>query len=199
MIGYARVGLAEKAPYKELAGAEVSPIYLDVLDGMDLRRPELESLIKSIQRGDTIYVPYMARLGRSLHDLRRLIKTFTDLGAEVFFARENLRFGRDEETERRFPLYVLSALDRFERDLRCLEQRPSIESAKAFGIFRGRKPSLSLTQAYDLRRRIADGESKTALAREFGISRETVYRYVALKELRLEWRRRINIDVSCKP
>ena len=30
----------------------------------------------------------------------------------------------------------------------------------------------------ELRRRAASGEKKTALAREFGISRETVYQYL---------------------
>jgi len=39
------------------------------------------------------------------------------------------------------------------------------------------KPSLNPERVHELRARIALGEKKTALAREFGISRETLYQY----------------------
>jgi transposase len=43
---------------------------------------------------------------------------------------------------------------------------------------------LSPTRAAELRRRVADGDSKAALAREFGISRDTLYRYAPVKKRR---------------
>jgi hypothetical protein len=49
-----------------------------------------------------------------------------------------------------------------------------IAVAKSAGVYRGRKPSLTA----DLRKRVASGGKKAALAREFGISRETVYQYL---------------------
>jgi len=45
-------------------------------------------------------------------------------------------------------------------------------------VYKGRKPSLNAAQVEDLRRRAAAGEAKAKLAREFGISRETVYTYL---------------------
>jgi hypothetical protein len=54
----------------------------------------------------------------------------------------------------------------------------------SLGKYTGRKPSLSPTRAAELRRRVADGDSKAALAREFGISRDTLYRYVPVKKRR---------------
>ncbi|WP_281176015.1 helix-turn-helix domain-containing protein [Edaphobacter aggregans] len=47
-----------------------------------------------------------------------------------------------------------------------------------------RKPSLTPARAAELQRRVADGDSKAALAREFGISRDTLYRYVPVKKRR---------------
>ena len=44
---------------------------------------------------------------------------------------------------------------------------------------RGRKQCLNPGQAKELRRRVVVGESKTALAGELGISRQTLYRYGA--------------------
>jgi len=45
-------------------------------------------------------------------------------------------------------------------------------------VYRGRKPSLTAEQAENLRERVAAGEKKAGLAREFGISRETLYAYL---------------------
>lgn len=57
-------------------------------------------------------------------------------------------------------------------------QREGIERAKAKGKYKGRKPALSPEQAKELCRRVAEvGSNKAALAREFGISRETLYQY----------------------
>ncbi|MGH3515355.1 MAG: helix-turn-helix domain-containing protein, partial [Pseudonocardiaceae bacterium] len=59
-----------------------------------------------------------------------------------------------------------------------LRQREGIAAAKQRGAYRGRRRSLTTTQVADLARRSAAGEPKTTLAREFGISRETVYQYL---------------------
>lgn len=73
-------------------------------------------------------------------------------------------------------------------DQKELRQRDGITLDKRFregialaklreGTYVGRKPSLNPAQAKDLRRRVAAGESNTALAAELGISRMTIYRY----------------------
>nr|WP_269150784.1 helix-turn-helix domain-containing protein [Corynebacterium parakroppenstedtii] len=48
--------------------------------------------------------------------------------------------------------------------------------AKKAGKYKGRKPALSPQQVAEIKRRILAGESKAALAREFGVTRPTVYR-----------------------
>lgn len=76
-------------------------------------------------------------------------------------------------------LNVIGAFAELERALIRERQREGIEVAKfKGGVYKGRKPSLTAGQAADLQKRIAAGEPKAALARGFGISRETVYRYV---------------------
>ena len=48
-------------------------------------------------------------------------------------------------------------------------------------VYRGPVPSLTAEKAKTLLSRIAEGESKAALAREFGISRTSVYNYAVAK------------------
>ena len=57
--------------------------------------------------------------------------------------------------------------------------------AKREGKYRSRKPSLTPARAAELRQRVADGDSKAALAPEFGISWDTLYLYFPVKKRRV--------------
>ncbi|WP_165704841.1 helix-turn-helix domain-containing protein, partial [Mycobacteroides abscessus] len=70
----------------------------------------------------------------------------------------------------------------FERALIRERQREGITLAKQRGAYKGRKRSLSEDQVRALIDRAAGGEAKTLLAKEFGISRETVYAYIRAAE-----------------
>jgi DNA invertase Pin-like site-specific DNA recombinase len=56
--------------------------------------------------------------------------------------------------------------------------REGIALAKQRGAYKGRKKSLSEAQVVQLRARLVTGISKAQAAREFGISRETLYQYL---------------------
>jgi DNA invertase Pin-like site-specific DNA recombinase len=75
-------------------------------------------------------------------------------------------------------LSVMGAFAEFERALIRERQREGIALAKQRGAYRGRKKALVDDQVVELRRRAGAGEQKSTLAREFGISRETLYQYL---------------------
>ncbi len=75
-------------------------------------------------------------------------------------------------------LSVMDAFAQFERELIRERQRERIVLVKKRGAYRGRKRSLTTAQAADLLRRVAKGESKTLLAQELGVSRDTIYQYI---------------------
>ena len=72
----------------------------------------------------------------------------------------------------------MGAFAEFERALIRERQREGISLAKQRGAYRGRKKALAPDRVLELRRRAAAGEKKAPLAREFGISRETLYQYL---------------------
>ena len=74
---------------------------------------------------------------------------------------------------------MLGAFAEFERALIRERQLEGIALAKARGAYTGRKPSLTPSQVEVLRARAAAGEPKAGLAREFGISRQTLYSYLS--------------------
>ena len=75
-------------------------------------------------------------------------------------------------------LSAMGAFAEFERSLIRERQREGIALARQRCAYRGRARALDAEQVAQLRQRVADGTSKAKLAREFGVSRETVYQYL---------------------
>jgi DNA invertase Pin-like site-specific DNA recombinase len=98
-------------------------------------------------------------------------------GVKVEFVKESLTFAGDDSPMNTLLLSMLGAVAEFERSMILERQREGIAIAKSAGKYKGREASLSQTQASGLRERLAKGESVTALATEYGVSRETVYNY----------------------
>lgn len=91
--------------------------------------------------------------------------------------KEQLAFTGDDNTMANLLLNVIGAFVEFERSLIRERQREDIALAKKRGAYCGRAPSLGAVRGRaprEGRRRRAEA----ALARDFGISRETVYPYV---------------------
>jgi DNA invertase Pin-like site-specific DNA recombinase len=120
----------------------------------------------------------MDRLARNLDDLRRIVLQLTEKGVHVRFVKECLTFTGEDSPMSTLLLSMLGAVAEFERNLIRSRQFEGIELAKKRGVYKGRKPSLTECQVADLRRRAEAGDKKTMLAREFRISRETVYQYL---------------------
>ena len=121
----------------------------------------------------------MDRLARNLLDLRRIVDALTSKGVGVEFVKEGMTFtGTGDSPMSKLLLSMMGAFAEFERSLIRERQMEGIELAKAKGLYRGRKASLSLEQQVELRSRVARNESKSLLAREFGVSRETIYKYI---------------------
>jgi DNA invertase Pin-like site-specific DNA recombinase len=119
----------------------------------------------------------MDRLARNLVDLRNIVEGLTERDVQVHFIKENLTFTGDDTALSKLLLNVMGAVAEFERALSKERQREGIAIAKKAGVYKGRKPSLTPEKATELRARVAAGEKRARLAREFGISRETLYQY----------------------
>jgi len=120
----------------------------------------------------------MDRLARNLDDLRRIVQTLTNKGVRIEFVKEHLTFTGEDSPMSSLMLSVLGAFAEFERSLIRERQREGIALAKKRGAYRGRKKALSPQMVAELRQRVASGLSKAQVAREAGISRQTLYQYL---------------------
>lgn len=177
-IGYVRVSTVEQNADRQLDGMTLDRTFTDRASGRDANRPELVELFKFARDGDTVIVHSMDRLARNLDDLRRIVQELNGRGVRIEFAKEQLSFSGEDSPMATLLLSVMGAFAEFERSLIRERQREGVALAKDRGAYKGRRPSLSEEQRAELQSRAAVGESKLQLAKEYGISRETVYQYL---------------------
>lgn len=178
-VAYIRVSSIGQNTSRQLDGVAIERTFEDKVSGKDTNRPALQECLAYLRDGDTLHVHSMDRLARNLDDLRRMVKELTGRGVIVRFHKEGLTFTGDDSPMATLLLSMLGAVAEFERSLIAERRQEGIAIAKAKGdVYKGRKPSLSDEQTAELRKRVADGDNKAALAREFGISRATLYTYL---------------------
>ncbi len=172
-----RVSTVDQKTARQLEGVDVEQTFTDKASGKDVKRPQLEAMLAFVREGDTIVCHSMDRMARNLDDLRRIVLGLTQRGIHVQFIKESLTFTGEDSPMANLLLSVMGAFAQFERELIKERQREGIAIAKKAGAYKGRKRSLTLAKADELRRRVALGEKRTAIARELGISRFRTYEY----------------------
>lgn len=179
-VGYIRVSTVDQNTERQLDGIELDITFTDKASGKDTDRPQLKAALRHARLGDTFIVHSMDRLARNVEDMLRLVRELNSNGVTVQFMKENMTFagGAEDDPISVLMLTVLSAVSQFERTLIRERQREGIAIAKTKGIYKGRKKSLTAEQARELRKRSGEGALKSELAREFRISRDTVYQYL---------------------
>lgn len=177
-IGYVRVSTLEQNTDRQLDGIQLDQVFTDKASGKDTARPELENLRKFVRIGDTVIVHSMDRLARNLDDLRGIVADLTKRGVQIQFLKESLTFTGEDSPMANLMLSVMGAFAEFERALIKERQREGVALAKQRGAYKGRKKALGPDQVAKLKERVAGGESKTQVARDLGVSRETLYQYL---------------------
>jgi DNA invertase Pin-like site-specific DNA recombinase len=180
LIGYARCSTdtqdltAQRAALAEL-GVMPDRIYTDHgLTGTNRTRPGLDQALAAVRAGDTLVVPKLDRLARSVPDAREIADSLAArgiklaLGASVYDPADPMG---------KMFFNILATFAEFEADLIRMRTREGMAVARAKGKLRGKQPKLSIKQQKELRRMYDTGEySISDLAELFTVSRPTVYR-----------------------
>ena len=168
---------AQKAALEQL-GVAADRIYTDHgLTGTSRSRPGLDQALAAVRTGDTLVVPKLDRLARSVPDARFIADAVAVRGVRL--ALGGSVYDPKDPMGKVF-FNILATFAEFEADLIRLQIREGMASARAQGKLRGKQPKLSERQQKELRRMHDTGEySISDLADLFSISRPTVYRTLA--------------------
>ena len=139
-IGYIRVSTQEQNTIRQevlMEALGVDEVYIDRMSGKDANRPELQKMMEYVRKGDTVIVESISRFARNTRDLLELVERLTAKGVEFVSKKEAI----DTTTPTgKFMLTVFGAVAELEREYILQRQREGIASAKANGVYRGRKP-----------------------------------------------------------
>ena len=183
LIGYARCSTDKQdltAQQRALAELGVAPdrIYMDRgLTGTHRARPGLDQALAAVRRGDTLVVPKLDRLARSVPDARDIADSLVARGVKL--AVGSSVYDPADPMGKLF-FNILATFAEFEADLIRLRTREGMAIARARGKLRGKQPKLSMKQQKELRRMHDSGNhSISDLAELFSVSRPTIYRTLA--------------------
>ncbi len=183
LIGYARCSThqqdlaAQRQALLELGVAE-DRIYNDHgLTGTSRARPGLDQALAAVRKGDTLVVPKLDRLARSVPDARAIADHLQKRGVKL--ALGSAIYDPGDPMGKMF-FNILATFAEFETDLIRMRTREGMAIARSKGKLRGKQPKLSKKQQRELCRMHATGEySISDLAELFSVSRPTVYRSLA--------------------
>jgi DNA invertase Pin-like site-specific DNA recombinase len=180
-LGYIRVSTVEQNTARQLEGLVLDRIFTDKASGKDVHRPALTELLGFAREGDLVICHSMDRLARNLDDLRRIVKDLTAKGVKVQFTKEGLTFTGEDSPMATLLLSIMASFAELEVALLRERQMEGIAIAKKAGRYKGRKKKLTAEQVKSVRELISNGAKKAAVAREFQVSRATLYQYLKSK------------------
>jgi len=136
-------------------------------------------MLLNIRAGDVVNVHSMDRLARNTKDLLNLVEEITNKGAKIVFHKENLIFAPDKQDPyQKMMMTMLGAVAELERNLILERQREGIALAKLKGKYKGGQHKLTNEQAEEIKALVNNRTPITTIAKQFNISRRTVYNYL---------------------
>lgn len=187
--GYARVSTKDQVlnlQIDALKTAGCHKIFYEVAKGARADRPEWLKLLEEIQKGDTLIVWKLDRMGRSLHHLIKVVNDLIAKGVDIISIQDPLN---TTSAQGRLIFNMFASLAEFEKDLIRERTMAGLKSARARGRMGGRPKGLSekaKKTACTAEALYLQNELKTDdIADQLGISKTTLYKYLRTRNVQI--------------
>jgi DNA invertase Pin-like site-specific DNA recombinase len=179
-IGYARVSTADQNMALQLDAlreAGVDRVFRDQgVSGSTSARPGLDACLDHLREGDVLTVWKLDRLGRNTHHVLTVVDDLMSRGVGFRSITEGLH---TDGAMGKAMLTIMAAFAQLERDTMIERTRAGLAAAAANGCKGGRPRKINDADAVKARNLRNKGIAATDIARMLGVSRATVYRYLA--------------------
>jgi DNA invertase Pin-like site-specific DNA recombinase len=176
-VGYARVssvGQSLDVQLDKLKGCE--KIFQEKKSGASGHRPRLKACLEYVREGDTLVVTRLDRLARSTLHLCQIADELARKKVHLQVLDQHID---TSNATGRLLFNMLGAIAQFETEIRAERQMDGIQKAKERGVHFGRSKALTREQTRELQKRRAQGALIKTLMRDYGLSKSSVYRYLA--------------------
>ena len=179
IFNYKRVSTTDQNTERQLLNITCDREYVEKISGKNINRPELQAMLLNIRAGDEVNLHSMDRLARNSKDLLNLVEEITNKGAKIIFHKENLTFAPDKQDPyQKMMMTMLGAVAELERNLILERQREGIALAKLKGKYKGGQHKLTNEQVAEIKELVNNHTPITVIAKQYNVSRRTVYNYL---------------------
>ena len=153
------------------------------------KRRRLDQLMATLEPGDRLIVSELSRLGRSLGEVVAILDAIASAGVVFVAIKENIRFERQRDIHTKVMTTMFALFADVERDLISERTREGLAKARASGAKLGRpKGALGVSRLDgredEIRQFLTLGVSKSSIAKITGVTRTTLYRFIASRGLK---------------
>ena len=179
-VGYVRVSAEDQNPDRQLEGINLNKKFIEYASGKNIQRPQLEEMMNYVREGDLVIIHSLDRLARNVKDLLGIIEYLNKKSVKIQFVKENLLLTGNDCPMSLLIISMFGAFAEFERKLMRERQIEGIKLAKEKGLYKGRSKMLDPEKIAELQRRSELGITKSRLAKDYGMSKVSVYKYLKM-------------------
>ena len=175
-VGYARTSSLQKvggleSQIKKLEEYGCEKIFKEQVSGTSTDgRDQLKECLKFVREKDELVCVRVDRIARSSYDLQCIVKELKEKGVDISATDQPI--STKDATSKCF-LDMLGVFAELENSIRAERQASGVQRAKALGKYKGGKSKIDVEQVKKLKE---EGLGATAIARQMGIHRDSVYR-----------------------
>lgn len=176
-VGYIRVSTVGQNSDRQLDGIQLDKVFEEKVSGRNAGSRDILNLcLDYLREHDTLHVHSIDRLARNMSDLLSIVDDLVKRDVTVKFHSEGLTFApQTDDPMASLMLHMLGAFAEFERSLIGQRRKEGLEAARKRGKQIGRRKSLSDEDLSEIAQKLSKGDSKSDLAKEYGVSRTTLY------------------------
>ena len=190
-IGYIRASTKDQNLDRQIEMMRqvcVDKVFSEKVSGKDMNRKELKNLLKFVREGDEIIVASLDRLGRDYQDIKEIVRQLQQRCIKLTIVDApflNFNTGNNTLDTAMFDMFLslLGYIAQNEREKILERQRQGIQLAKQRGVYKGRpiqyhehaKNATDRLIYQNVKRMLDEQIPVTQIAKENGISRQTVY------------------------
>lgn len=183
-IGYVRVSTIDQNPERQLENIELDKKFIDYASASSTDRPQLKAMLDYAREDDIIIVHSMDRLCRNVFDLKKIANELVSRQIQIKFIKENITIDGQQNAMSNLMLSLMGAFAEFELAYIRERQMQGIQIAKQKGIYKGRKSKFTEEMKQQIEHKMtASRDQKSKIAKELGISRNTLYKYLSRIEI----------------
>lgn len=140
------------------------------------KRPQLDKCLNYIDNGDTLHINSIICLAENLFEFKSIVDICILKGVTLRLHHDDLTFCGSDSNECKLLFKIMDAIFKFERAYILNKFDDSLKSRLTGNRNLKKKPRLNQAQKSEIRRRAIElHENKKSLAKEYGVTTQTIH------------------------